>query len=340
MDDMRCSEGVVVVGKVLTTSSSEPTSENQEDVVGLVTKMEKKSLLLCEALNSSGFKVDAWLDEVKEIAGSDTNRLVYSKISDFIFGLNQRDHVTTNIKEAVNAALSKTDQEYPLKAKKMVVKLYDHINLAIRQKDMFNKNEEDRRAEVEKIVGTKVETKSAELTKEMTGQLVSLVSIFTALSFIVFGGISSLDSIFHSLQATMANKNTVLPTLIVAVSWAICLMNLLFGFMYFILRITNLPKPVDADAKNLVQRYPVVFFCNYILVLLLIVFGSMWFAEVNGVGSNVFDFLVNKISTITFWVALLVIAVFLVGLGYYWLQCYRGNASPKNGKASEPSGQT
>lgn len=34
------------------------------------------------------------------------------------------------------------------------------------------------------------------LSKEMNGQLISLVSIFTALSFLIFGGISSLDNIF------------------------------------------------------------------------------------------------------------------------------------------------
>mgnify|MGYP007007140284 CR=1 FL=1 len=38
------------------------------------------------------------------------------------------------------------------------------------------------------------------LTKEMNMQLISLIAIFTALSFIVFGGISSLDNIFFGSE--------------------------------------------------------------------------------------------------------------------------------------------
>lgn len=50
--------------------------------------------------------------------------------------------------------------------------------------------------EVESILAPKI----SEITKEMTQQLVGLIGIFTALSFIVFGGISSLDSIFGAVR--------------------------------------------------------------------------------------------------------------------------------------------
>lgn len=137
----------------------------------------------------------------------------------------------------------------------MVVKIYDHINLAIRQKDMTNKSDSDLHRQIEEIV----ETKSAAVTKEMTTQLVSLIAIFTALSFIVFGGISSLDSIFQSLQTTMEDKNTILPTLIVSVVWAFCLMNLLFGFMYFVLRIAKQSPSRAEKQQNIVQLLPCCF---------------------------------------------------------------------------------
>lgn len=125
----------------------------------------------------------------------------------------------------------------------------------------------------------------------MTSQLVGLISIFTALSFIVFGGISSLENMVTSLQGTLKDQQSVLPILILAMAWAFCMMNLLFGFMYFVIRITTLEKPVDENAANVVQRYPVVFLCNYIILALLVLFSGMWFAEVNAVGKSVFEFL-------------------------------------------------
>lgn len=281
--------------------------EKASQATSPASAMEKESRVLCEKLNSVDFDANKWLDEVSVFADNKENRLVYSVISDFVFAMEQRDRLTTNVKQAVDAVYSGQIEAYSDNTKKMVVKIYDHINLAIRQKDMTNKSDGDLRAQIEEVV----ENKSAAVTKDMTTQLVSLIAIFTALSFIVFGGISSLDSIFQSLQSTMAEKNTVLPTLIVADLWGLCLMNLLFGFMYFVLRIAGLPKPVNSDAKNLVQRYPVVFFCDYVLVLLLVVLGGSWFAECNGVGKGVFAFLVIKHGTGSFWGSVaLVVAVF------------------------------
>ena len=189
---------------------------------------------------------------------------------------------------------------------------------------MTAKSDSDLRKQIEEIV----ETKSADVTKEMTTQLVSLIAIFTALSFIVFGGISSLDSIFQSLQATMSEKNTIIPTLIVADAWALCLMNLLFGFMYFVLRITGLPKPVNENAKNLVQRYPVVFLCDYVLIVALVIFCGIWFFECNGLGKDAFSFAM-KHHEATFGIALAVALFIFVCAGICLHRLYTRKSSSK-----------
>ena len=108
-----------------------------------ISKTEKETRALCESLDSSTFEVESWLERAAKFSEQKTNRLVYSIISDFIFGLEQRDRVTTNIRNATNVALEKPENEYSDQNKKMVVKIYDHINLAIRQKEMFDKNEKD-----------------------------------------------------------------------------------------------------------------------------------------------------------------------------------------------------
>ena len=45
-----------------------------------------------------------------------------------------------------------------------------------------------------------IEPFKAELEKEMSAQLLTMVSIFTALAFLVFGGINSLGNIFTNHQ--------------------------------------------------------------------------------------------------------------------------------------------
>ena len=57
------------------------------------------------------------------------------------------------------------------------MKLWDHVNLAIRQYELFNQNDE----RYEKIVEEKMKDVEIRLTKEMNTQLISLIAIFTAL---------------------------------------------------------------------------------------------------------------------------------------------------------------
>ena len=133
-----------------------------------------------------------------------------------------------------------------------------------------------------------------------------------------------MDSIFQSLQTTMDDKNTILPTLIVSVVWAFCLMNLLFGFMYFVLRIAKQSPSQAEKQQNIVQRYPVVFLCDYVLLLLFVVLCGSWFAERNGVGQTVFSFFVCDHHEITFIFAIVLIAVFFSSLGYKLYALYKG----------------
>lgn len=283
-----------------------------------IREMELKITLLCEELNSVSFDATHWLDELSEFMNTESNRLLYSSITNFVFQTEQQDRISSNIKSAADRVLADSKLEnsksvYSLVVRKSVLKMYDHINLAIRQKALFEKKKDDLKDQIEEIASPIIEKKNTALTKEMTTQLVTLIAVFTALSFIIFGGISSLDSIFQSLQATMDKKSTILPTLIVTISWALCLMNLLFGFMYFVLRIANVKKPVNQEAKNLVQRYPVVFFCNFVLFFLLVCFAGMWFAECNGIGETIFNFFVIEHHELSFVLAL----VLIVGAFYY-----------------------
>lgn len=303
----------------------EPVPNTTESSEYSINLMEQKTVQLCEKLNSVSFSPKDWLEDVSLFVADSSNRLLYSSITNFVFSMDQHDRISSNIKEAANYALNSQQVDSTLIVRKTVLKIYDHINLAIRQKALSEKEKDDLTDQIESIALPEIDRKSAELTREITGQLVGLIAVFTALSFIIFGGISSLDSIFQSLQATMDKKSTILPTLIVTISWAICLMNLLFGFMYFVLRITRLTTEPKVIGKNIVQRYPVVFLSNYIMFLFLTLFGGMWFAERNGIGKDIFNFCIRE-ESITFGAAIFIFIAIFVGLAIWGITLYSQKA--------------
>lgn len=309
--------------------------QHQADGFHTASAMQDTIFVLCRLLSkktSDGkFECDVWIKQLKSYVSMSDGRLMYSSISNYIFGKTEEELTTfeTNMDSVLHymesKVMEKQEDEELRKTYKSVLKFYDHSNLAIQQQKLVSKKRGDLEDEVAKIVTPKI----SEITKEMTAQLVGMIGIFTALSFVVFGGISSLDSIFGAVQETMENQHTVLPVLILAIAWALCMMNLLFGFMYFIIRITHLKKLTDENAKNLVQRYPVVFLCNYILLALLVLFSGMWFAKTTGVGSGIYNTWVNNNPDMTFkWAVLIFIAVF-VAAGIALLAMYRSNKNER-----------
>ena len=67
------------------------------------------------------------------------------------------------------------------------------------------------------------------LEKDITTQLISLVSIFTALAFVMFGSISVLDNLLKNIEA-----QPVIKTLLVGDLWLICMINIFMLFAKFI----------------------------------------------------------------------------------------------------------
>lgn len=288
---------------------NEPSAqENSMNEMSLAVQQLCKQL--SESVAGKGFNGEVWLENLRQYVSDKKNRLLYSDISNYIFSLSDEEFstFTTNLDSVLGYATVLRNDEQQFVVYKATIKFYDHVNLARRQYAMFSSKQKDMDDEIEKLLRPKI----YDLTKDMTSQLVGLVAIFTALSFLVFGGISSLQNIFNSLAQTSKAQNSILPILIVALAWALCLMNLLFGFMYFVLRITHLNRESPLQEKNLVQRYPIVFLSNYVIVFLLTLFGGMWFAERNGIGKEIFNQCINN-ETGTFGISLVVfVAVFAI----------------------------
>lgn len=320
--------------QVIVAGNNVVGTANHQSYSKVVDEMETAVGGLCEMLSHSpevGMDCDEWIALLEEYVAQHRNRIYYSAISNCVFKMDEQQFsdFLSNMGEVVDYATehSQRDENWQSEDRqdlyRTVIKFYDHANLAHQQQVTFSSKKEALREDVKNEVHATLDPKISEITKEMTSQLVGLISIFTALSFIVFGGISSLESMVTSLKGTLDKYDSVLPILILAMAWAFCMMNLLFGFMYFVIRITHLRKPVDENAKNVVQRYPVVFLCDYVIMALLILFSGMWFAKKAKVGSGFYKFWVSDHPNITFIAAILVFVVVFAILGIILLNLYR-----------------
>lgn len=227
-------------------------------------------------------------------------RLSYATVSSYIFADSRKDKTGDNIMQnniehmltevlsqdfqnKINSYLREKEkndftQEQIEECIKIVYKLHDHISLAIQQVENLKftdqKYQEKFEEKIEPVISREeqaMQTKMEGLAKDMTSQLVSLVGIFTAIAFIIFGSISEFNNIFSGL-----NDTSLLKLLMVGSVWGICLINLVYVFLFCIGKMTGLNfRSVQKSAEATVfQKYPIVWWSNLIVISILIV--STW----------------------------------------------------------------
>lgn len=153
-------------------------------------------------------------------------------------------------------------------AKKSVIKIWDHINLAQQQYLVLKQTDQ----EYDVRFKNNIEIYKNEITKEMSQQLISLVGIFTALAFLIFGGISSLDDIFN------VHGVPLIKLMCTGTVWGISILNLVFVFLFCVCKMTNTAfKSTEDKNANIFQMYPIVWWCNLILFSLLLCFSWIYY---------------------------------------------------------------
>ena len=244
---------------------------------------------ICLALSSHPDifdKVNAY--EAIKTYRTEYSRWFYSDISNYIFSKKDDDLAVFNNNlgslQAYAHEQSLATDGHP-KAKHalatdietMIDKFWDHSNLAQRQKTLLSVNDEDFALRFEKHA----KPYSDNLARELNKELISLVSIFTALSFIVFGGISSLDNLFEE-----AGSIPIIELVIVGCIWSFCILNLVFSFVYLVSKLTKLPiRATNKPDATLVQKYPFWVWSNYFLLLIFAVFCWLYYVDYSNSGS-------------------------------------------------------
>lgn len=165
------------------------------------------------------------------------------------------------------------EKDLYVKAKVISLKVQDHINLAQQQCNSLKQSDEEYKEKFERnIEDFKVNT-----TKEMNEQLITLVSIFTALAFLLFGGISSLDNIFSGIKNV-----SVLKLIMIGCIWGICLVNLIFVFLFCVSKMTRLSFASTNNPEGTIfQKYPIFWWTNYIIISIFVMSSFFYFLEEN-----------------------------------------------------------
>ena len=215
-------------------------------------------------------------------------RWSYSDITNYIFTKSDDDALavfTNNLSELLTYAhcetrvtrlLDNDAHELAKHLELMLDKFSDHSNLAQRQKALLSTSEERFADQFKKHA----EPYSVDLAKELNKELISLVSIFTALSFLVFGGISSLDNILEEVGTV-----PIIELVIVGCIWSFCILNLVFVFVYLVSKLTKLPiRVVDDPKASLSQKYPFWVWSNYFLLLIFALFCWLYYIDYSNSG--------------------------------------------------------
>lgn len=224
------------------------------------------------------------------------DRIMYSTVSIEVYGITSKDDenqnsdtfgtMLTNAEILLDYAENRKDKfvrkkdEDVDKTVRAAWKIYDHINLANKQYAQLRQSDSEYRERFKE----QIEPIKKDITKEMNGQLLSMVGIFTALAFILFGGISSLSDVFSGLK-----DSHILRMLIAGCVWGIALTNVVFVFLYFVGKMTGLQiESSQAENAGFRKKYPVVCWANFVLVSLLLIFLWVYYC-VNRNGSSLLD---------------------------------------------------
>lgn len=207
------------------------------------------------------------------------NRLIYSELTTYITDMyNDEMKITTfqsNLEKALQGAL-KNDEYMLSNVTKSILKMYDHTNLAVKQNETFLTPEEKIK-EVAKKQTQEIENNIIKIGQEFDknlnekvnkaqnniySQLISIVAIFVSISFVMFGGMTLMNNLFDYKEM----KTIPLFEMLACGSLiGIIMVNVVFAFMQFVLRITDKIKTKDEFPYSYITKS--VTICLFIVMI-------------------------------------------------------------------------
>lgn len=218
-----------------------------------IEKQKGEQLILYNELIRKDFDSEKWLVNLAEFTNI-YKRFLYSHITLLILKETKQsniDSLSNNLEELMNC-VQETDLQF-----EYLLKFYDHCNLAIAQKRAYKDTEIKIKILVDSKIKDAIKDVISTAEKDMAAQLISLVSLFTALSFVIFGGISMLESLLQNAAKTGLGK-----LVLVGCIWMLCIGNLFVLFIRLVCKIVD--KKIDL--KSYQSRMNMMLICITIIV--------------------------------------------------------------------------
>lgn len=215
-----------------------------------VLEQQKELESIYKKLLLDKFDLRLWIEDFKKFSDKH-KRIFYSILSGMILNERKEDNIPNlelNL-TSINSKISKTKDDASgliqvhENTYQLYYKFFDHCSLAIAQRRIYKQSDDLSKKRTEEIVKNQmknaIDKRVAEYEKNITGQLIGLVSIFTALSFVIFGGINVLGSLMEKIKTT-----DTLRLLFIADIWFLTMFNVLFVFVKFITLLTKLQTKI------------------------------------------------------------------------------------------------
>lgn len=196
------------------------------------------------------------------------DRILYSEISNYVYSLemSQRGVFATNLEKLLLYSLDDNNLVSD-DCKKMIVKIYDHFQLALHQIENVNN-----------IFADSIEEAKENLQKQIKGvekEYISILGIFASIVLAFVGGITFSTSVLQNISAV-----SVFRLLLVVDFLSFILINVIYILVKFIFTINEKnAKLFNVKALNIA--------CLVIAIIIVI----SWILNVNQIPDFISDFL-------------------------------------------------
>ncbi len=191
--------------------------------------------------------IQAYLESSDKI-----DRILYSEISSFVFSLDipSRGAFATNLEKLLLHALNSKEPTISSDCRKIIIKIYDHFQLALLQIENANH-----------IFANSIEDAKINLQAEIKGiekEHISILGIFAAIVLAFVGGITFSSSVLQNIE-----KASIFRILIIVDFLAFVLINVIYILIRFIAIIN------EKEHQLFKIRY-LNKFCLFTAILILI----------------------------------------------------------------------
>ncbi len=312
-----------------------------------IEAMELEVSNLCDELKVSkkDFKKDKVLDTLAKFVVDD-KRMLYSQVTTYIFNYYDKkkpldpssdltDNMLSNLVTMLDWIESEEfknnstylsrlagDPSKIISLRKIVIKLWDHINLANHQYNQLKESDEEFDKKFVKRFRSAANESLNEFSKEMNTQLLTLVGIFTALAFMVFGSITGLSNLITNI------KQPVPRLIILGCVWGIAVLNLVFVFLFCVGKMTKANfASTDNPTASIWEKYPIVWWSDFAIGSILVLSSWLYYLK-NRHGLAVLDKLLVKHPAVVFYggSAIIIAVIMIVFLILRWATGVKKNS--------------